>query len=92
MLQLFNLIQWEIEYFILYTFHEWRNFIDLRFALNKLPSMLKEKVLQCDTMGWEIEYFIRTGFTVFEQSWRNFISDLLLSVNYLRQGVVYDFI
>lgn len=54
--------------------------------------MLKEKVLQCDTMGWEIEYFIRTGFTVFEQSWRNFISDLLLSVNYLRQGVVYDFI
>lgn len=81
-------------YFTLYAFHEWRNFIDLRFALNKLPSMLKEKVvvLQCDTMGWEIEYFIRTGFTVFEQSWRNFISDLLLSVNYLRQGVVYDFI
>lgn len=51
-----------------------------------------EKVLQCDTMGWEIEYFIYTRFTVFEQSWRNFISDLLLSVNYLRQGVVYDFI
>lgn len=81
-------------YFTLYAFHEWRNFIDLRFALNKLPSMLKEKVvvLQCDTMGWEIEYFIYTRFTVFEQSWRNFISDLLLSVNYLRQGVVYDFI
>lgn len=78
-------------YFVL-AFHEWRNFIDLRFALNKLPSMLKEKVLQCDTMDWEIEYFIYTRFTVFEQSWRNFISDLLLSVNYLRQGVVYDFI